>query len=540
MFHSTPKPPRPCHLPSSHARNGETVETIVETTRPPSPEYKEQEQDVSIGQARKHAVAVLIVLTNLVPMMSFGLGIGGGLVIGKALGVDDPAQAAWIPASYSLTSGAFVLMSGRLGSIYGHKNILLGGAAWWVLWSFINAFCNNFIAFNVARALSGMGAAMIVPNAIAVIGTTLPPGKMRNLSLGFFGAGAPVGGWLGTLFAGLLAELTPWKWLFIFMWARSILQRITDLGLLLPPEEPTSKSEPMDWIGSVLGISGLITFNFVWNQAPTAGWDSPYEIALLITSVIFFATFAVWEYKFAPFPILPLSIFRAPSFFPLVIVVCFSFMSYATFIWYLVAWQQEIRHWSALSTSFGLAPMALGATSAAFVAAWLIPRLAAQWILAIGALAALVAQVIMATMPAQQAYWPSVFPATVVQSLCPDFIFTAAAIIASNSVKRNEQGIAGSLIGTLQLYATSIGLGFAGVVEVHLGGGGDGGEGATVKGYRGALWFGMGLAVVALVVCAGWVRMPKDEREGWQGDDALSGLGRRQEKEEASSAVSPV
>ena len=87
-------------------------------------------------------------------------------------------------------------MTGRLGSIYGHKNILLGGAAWWIVWSFINAFCNNFIAFNIARALSGIGAAMIVPNAIAIIGTTLPPGKMRNLSLGFFGAGAPVGGWL--------------------------------------------------------------------------------------------------------------------------------------------------------------------------------------------------------------------------------------------------------------------------------------------------------------------------------------------------------
>ena len=178
-------------------------------------------------------------------MISFGLGIGGGLIIGQSLGVDEPTQAAWIPASYSyvlpphslfppltpkiyklkrrapphrLTSGAFVLMTGRLGSIYGHKNVLLGGAAWWILCSFINAFCTNFIAFNIVRTLSGIGAAMIVPNAIAVIGTTLPPGKMRNLSLGFFGAGAPVGGWLGTLFAGLLAQLTPWKWLFIFMW----------------------------------------------------------------------------------------------------------------------------------------------------------------------------------------------------------------------------------------------------------------------------------------------------------------------------------
>ena len=119
--------------------------------------------------------------------------------------------------SSRLTSGAFIVMTGRLGSIYGHKKILLCGAAWWIGWTFVNAFCNNFIAFNVARALSGIGAAMVVPNAIAMIGTTLPPGNMRNLSLGGFGAGAPIGGWLGGLFAGLLAELAPWKWLFIFM-----------------------------------------------------------------------------------------------------------------------------------------------------------------------------------------------------------------------------------------------------------------------------------------------------------------------------------
>ena len=108
-------------------------------------------------------------------------------------------------------------MTGRLGTIYGHRNVLLAGAGWWVLCTFVNAFCNNFVAFNLIRGLSGIGGAMIVPNAVAVIGITFPPGRKRNLSLGLFGAGAPVGGWLGAFFAGILAELTPWKWLFIFM-----------------------------------------------------------------------------------------------------------------------------------------------------------------------------------------------------------------------------------------------------------------------------------------------------------------------------------
>ena len=250
------------------------------------------------------------------------------------------------------------------------------------------------------------------------------------------------------------------------------------------------------------------------------------EIALLITAVLLFVAFAAWEHKVAQNPILPLSIFRAPSFLSLIIVVLFSYMSYSTFIWYLVAWQQRVRHWTALSTSIGLSPIAICGALAAFLAAWLIPRLAAQWIMAIGALAVLVAQVILATMPAQQSYWLSVFPATVVQSFCPDFIFTAAAIIASNSVKRHEQGVAGSLIGTLQLYATSIGLGFAGLVEVHTSHHGL----DPIAGYRSALFFGIGIAGVALAICAFCVRMPKDTRQGWQRDDMTQNLQKGTDK----------
>lgn len=126
-------------------------------------------------------------------------------------------------------------------------------------------------------------------------------------------------------------------------------------------------------------------------------------------------------------------------------------MSYGTFIWYLVAWQQQIRHWSVLSTGLGLTPVAICGGAAAIISAWLIPRLAAQWIMALGCLAILIGQLLIATMPEQQSYWAQVFPATILSAFCPDFIFTAAQIIACNSVRRYEQGIAGSLVGVLQL-----------------------------------------------------------------------------------------
>jgi hypothetical protein len=236
---------------------------------------------------------------------------------------------------------------------------------------------------------------------------------------------------------------------------------------------------------------------------------------LLVTSLILFAAFGLWVHRFAHSPIMPLDIWAAPSFLPLIFVVIFSIMSYGICIWYLVAWQQLIRHWSPFHFGIGILPHGLVGAISAPIAAWLVSRVAAQWILGFGAFAVATSSIILATMPPHQIYWAQVFPAIILMALCPDFIFTAAQIIATNSVKKNEQGIAGSLISLLLLYSTSLGLGFAGTVESQTNDDGT----AIVHGYRGALYLAAGLAVAALALDIIFVRVPKDTREGWPDDD---------------------
>ncbi|THC99496.1 hypothetical protein EYZ11_001045 [Aspergillus tanneri] len=108
-------------------------------------------------------------------------------------------------------------MSGRVGDVYGHRNLLLGGGIWLALCTLICAFCDNFFAFVCMRALSGVGGAAIMPNAVAMIASTNPPGRARNLSLGLFGASAPLGGYIGALFLGAFLVRTEWKWFFVFI-----------------------------------------------------------------------------------------------------------------------------------------------------------------------------------------------------------------------------------------------------------------------------------------------------------------------------------
>ena len=106
---------------------------------------------------------------------------------------------------------------------------------------------------------------------------------------------------------------------------------------------------------------------------------------------------------------------------------------------------------------------------------------------------------------------------------------TAAQILASNSVRRHEQGVAGPLIGILNLYGNSLGLGFAATVESQV----VKDHGNTVLGYRSPLFFGLGIAVVALLIDVYFARLVKDEREGWEhaddDDDAAIAINRSHE-----------
>ena len=203
-----------------------------DTASPPMERIKSYERT---SQARKNILMIFVVLTQLVQMIPFGAGINSSLSIAKSLGA-TPIQAVWIAASYPLTQGTFVLMGGRLGAVYGHKNILAVGCAVWVIWSLGSGFSNNTIALSFMRGLTGIGGGLLTPNAVALLGINFPPGRQRNLAMGLFGAMAPVGAAGGSLVSAVFVQLTEWKWIFFFLYVFSILSQCTTRGLIYEGE----------------------------------------------------------------------------------------------------------------------------------------------------------------------------------------------------------------------------------------------------------------------------------------------------------------
>ncbi|CRG89731.1 putative MFS-type transporter C1683,03c [Talaromyces islandicus] len=476
----------------------------------PYPEYLEAAASDNLSTARRYAIILLILMCNLIQFVSMFSTVAGGFEFSSQLGHEaEPGEANWMAAAFSLTQSAFVLITGRLGAVYGHTSLLLLGVVIMAVFSLCNAFCDTYISFVVMRALTGIAGGIIMPNSVATLTIMIPPGKARNATLATFSATPPLGALIGALSAGAFLEYAEWKWHFILIACVSVVA-CTGLFIVLPREEAVDKGGKIDYVGAFFGVSGLLLFNIAWNQAPSSGWQSPYLIVLLILSILFILAFFVWESKFASSPIMPLSVFTAPSFNALLFVVLFIYMAVGISLWYMVAWQQLIRGWKVLHIAVGWIPYGIAASVAVTLAAWLIVILEAQYILLLGCLTSIVACVLLATMPEQQTYWAQIFPATLVGGLCPDFVYVAAQLIASDSVGKKEQGIASSLIGTLNLYGNSLGLGFAGMIESQI----SKNTGDKVTGFRAALWFGAGLGFASLFLDLLFVRMKSNHRLG--------------------------
>ncbi|KAF7954784.1 uncharacterized protein EAE97_000043 [Botrytis byssoidea] len=462
---------------------------------------------------RQNVFMAFITLTQLVQMIPLGAGINSSFAIGAALGATE-AQSVWIVASYPLTQGTFVLIGGRLGAVYGHKNVFTAGCVWWTLWALCGGFSDNLISMCIMRGLCGIGGGLMIPNIVALLGITFPPGKKRNLSFALFGAMAPVGAAGGSLVGAVIIQLSDWKWLFFMLGLLGfVVYGVTIMAV--DADIPIDPKGTVDWVGSYLGVAALILFNFVWNQAPLVGWDSPYEIALLVVSIVHFAGFVYWEIKVAKEPILPFNIWKAPSFGILMLAVFFSFMSLGIFFWYMNAYMQNIRGDSLILTGVQYLPLTIVGCATAFLAAWLVPRVPAQVIISLGCSAMVIINVLLSTIPANLTYWAMAFPAMFISAFTIDLITTSAQIIACNTVPMKHQGVAGSLIGTLLGYGLSTGLGIAGTIEVNTN---DNGK-DLLKGYHSAAYLGVGLASAALIISVVFIRIPKDTREGWAEDD---------------------
>lgn len=428
--------------------------------------------------------------------------------IGATFNVHDPPQLAWLVAGYSLTVGTFILFSGRLGDVFGYKRMLVIGLSWFSLWSLIAGLSaySNFTLAVFSRVLQGIGPALCLPNALAVFGVSYPPGHRKAMVFAFFGAVAPIGGVIGGAIASAL-ELVWWPWA---LWAMAMwLAVLAVIAIFAIPDLPRHGPLPKDWKswietldipGAILGILALVLFNFAFTQSPIDGWASPVALVPLILGLLIFAAFIFTEFKISPRPLLPHDAVNMDVAFVLG-ALCAGWASFGVWTLYLVQMLQDIRGLSPLLTMAWFSPVTVSGALAAVVTG----KLLGPWnvrpsvVMTLALVCFTVGIALSATAPISQVYWAQFFVATIIMPWGMDSSFPAATLILSDAVAKQHQGVAASLVNTVVNYGIALGVGFAGIVEVHVHGGGETVE-DRLSGYKGGLYMGVGLAGLGIII----------------------------------------
>ncbi|KAF2873782.1 major facilitator superfamily domain-containing protein [Massariosphaeria phaeospora] len=393
------------------------------------------------------------------------------MVLAKHFHIEDYGSLSWFSASFSMSVGTFILPAGRLGDMYGHKRIYLVGWMWFAAWSFISGFCytSGIIFFSICRALQGIGPALLIPNAVALIGRTLPLGQQRMIGFACFGACGPLGAAVGAVFAALLADTAWWPWSF---WILAIVCLIVmALAFVILPDDIPSVSEDagsqrpyFDYWGTITGVTGLILINFALNQAPLVTWANPYIGTLLGVGFLFMVAFILVELYGTDYPLIPIRGLQMDAIFALTCIIL-GWGSHGIWAYYLYLFLEHLRGHSALLASAETSPVALTGVLFAFSTVWLISRYGVSHIIFISMTLFMVGALLLATMPLHQTYWAQTFVSVIIMPGAMNLSYPAANILLSSALPKEKQGIAASLVSTMVNYSIACGLGIAGTID---------------------------------------------------------------------------
>jgi MFS family permease len=460
----------------------------------------------------------VVAISHFMTQAGLGQALAPLDIISESFGVTNPGEQSWFIAGYSLTVGTFILISGRLGDILGHKRMFVFGYAWFGVWSAFAGFAvypGRQIFFDICRAMQGIGPALIMPNGLALFGRAYPPGIKKNIVFSIFGAVAPAGFVAGAATGGLFAQVVWWPWAF---WSFGITcWGLAAFALLVVPRELSEK--PMhppgfDWTGSLMGVIGLILVNVAWNNGPLYGWSTPHVYFLLIIGMLCLVGF-VWVEKRAESPILPMHAMTGTVNFVLACVGV-GWGSFGVWVFYVFRFLHLIRGYSPLSSAAQFSPAVICGFLAAGMTGFMLTHTPVSFVMMISMVAFCIGIIIAATQPAQQTYWAQMFVSVVVMPFGMDMSFPAASVILSNAMPPEHQGLAMSLVNTVVNYSISISLGIAGTVESQVIKGMDPHSPETqLKGIRSAFYTAVGLSLAG-VLCGALFFMRSLMKEGWK------------------------
>ena len=322
----------------------------------------------------------------------------------------DAAATQWIINAYMLLLGAFVLIGGAAADLYGRRRIFVMGITVFTAASIASGLSPNIGTLIVSRAVQGVGAALLTPASLAMLGATFDE-HQRSRAIGIWaGAGAlmlaagpPLGGWL--------VDQVSWRAIFLLNVPLAIAAAALALRFACESNDP--HAERLDWSGAVTVGIGLATITWGLSAIPAAGFRDKVVLATLGVGIAFLALFVAIEARLHKQAMMPLALYRSRNFSAANALTLLLYFALGGALYYLPFGLIRLGGYSATQAGAALLPFSLIIGFGASFAGTLTDRLGPRSLLTMGPIVAACGLAMLAVVDLRQPFWVGVFPSIV-------------------------------------------------------------------------------------------------------------------------------
>ncbi len=363
----------------------------------------------------------------------------------------------WVVNAYMLTFGGFLLLGGRLGDLFGHRKLFLLGLTLFTIASAACGLANTQTLLIAARAVQGLGGAVVSAVALSLIMNLFTEPADRAKAMGVYGFVCAGGGSIGVLLGGLLTNALSWHWIFLVNLPIGVAVYALCVALL-PNDRGQAHGERLDIAGAITVTTSLMLAVYAIVNGNESGWTSAQTLVMLAVAAALLAIFIGIEARVRD-PLMPLALFRLRNVATANVVGVL--WAAAMFAWFFISalYMQFVLGYSPLQV--GLAFLPANLIMAAFslgLSARIVMRFGIKLPLAVGLLLASAGLLLFAMAPAQGNFVAHILPGMLLLGLGAGMALNPVLLAAMSDVEQSQSGLASGVVNTSFMMGGALGL----------------------------------------------------------------------------------
>jgi EmrB/QacA subfamily drug resistance transporter len=373
-----------------------------------------------------------------------------------------PTGLAWVVDGYVLMAGGLLLLGGRLSDLVGRKRLFLIGVAIFGVASVTCGLAQNPAMLVTSRFIQGIGEALAAPAALGLVALLFPDPKERTKALGIWGGIAGLGGTLGSVISGVLVDISPssWRWIFLINIPVAAFALLVLPGLVnesRAERSATAKRARPDVGGALAATLGLIAIVYGILRAGQTSWGSGLAVGSLVAGVALLTAFVIIERTVAD-PLVPMSFFSNRTRVATNGVTIFFTSGFFAYFYLQTLFLQQVLGWSPLRTGLSYLPFGISISVAIGISTGLLPKVGAKNLLLAGFTFCAIAMALLTRLSLHASYGSDVLPSMIILALGAGLCFPAITNASLHEVNGQDASLASGVQSAVQQIGGALGI----------------------------------------------------------------------------------